>query len=154
MSGQISLDGDGNLVGRGDLRAQTKQVFGNIRMILEATGGSFDDVVKLTHYVVGLKPEDRPVITEVRNTYVNQANPPASTMIGVPALVMEDLLIEVEAVAVVDETRARGFSKVQGGASGKKRAPRRRPVRARGKRRARTRAERAGRTRRPRARRK
>jgi enamine deaminase RidA (YjgF/YER057c/UK114 family) len=107
ISGQISLDKDGNLVGRGDMRAQTQQVFENIRMILEEAGGHFDDVVKLTHYVVGLKPDHRPAITEVRNQYVNQANPPASTMIGVPALVMDGLLIEVEAVAVIDETRAR-----------------------------------------------
>jgi enamine deaminase RidA (YjgF/YER057c/UK114 family) len=107
VSGQISLDKDGNLVGKGDLSAQTRQVFENIRMILEAAGGNFDDVVKLTHYVVGLKPDDRPVITEVRNKYVNQANPPASTMIGVPALVMDGLLIEVEAIAVIDEARAR-----------------------------------------------
>ncbi|HXV74007.1 MAG TPA: RidA family protein, partial [Sphingomonadales bacterium] len=57
--------------------------------------------------------EHRPIITEVRNRYVNQANPPASTMIGVPALVMDGLLIEVEAVAVIDEARARGFAKVQ-----------------------------------------
>ena len=106
ISGQISLDKDGNLVGRGDMRAQTQQVFENIRMILEEAGGHFDDVVKLTHYVVGLKPDHRPAITEVRNKYVNQANPPASTMIGVPALVMDGLLIEVEAVAVIDETRA------------------------------------------------
>jgi enamine deaminase RidA (YjgF/YER057c/UK114 family) len=107
ISGQISLDKDGNLVGKADLRAQTQQVFENVRMILEEAGGRFDDVVKLTHYVVGLKPEHRPVITEVRNRYVNQANPPASTMVGVPALVMDGLLIEVEAVAVIDETRAR-----------------------------------------------
>lgn len=107
ISGQISLDKDGNLVGKGDMRAQTQQVFDNIRMILEEAGGRFDDVVKLTHYVVGLKPEHRPAITEVRNKFVNQTNPPASTMIGVPALVMDGLLIEVEAVAVIDEARAR-----------------------------------------------
>jgi enamine deaminase RidA (YjgF/YER057c/UK114 family) len=107
VSGQIALDRDGNLVGKGDLRAQTRQVFENIRMILEEAGGSFDDVVKITQYVVGLRPEDRPAITEVRSKYLNQVNPPASTMIGVPSLVMEGLLIEVEAVAVIDEEKSR-----------------------------------------------
>ncbi|HWQ38009.1 MAG TPA: RidA family protein [Burkholderiales bacterium] len=107
VSGQIALDKDGSLVGKGDLRAQTQQVFENIRIILEEAGGSFNDVVKLTHYVVGLKPENRALITEVRNKYVNQANPPASTMIGIDALVMDGLLIEVEALAVIDEARAR-----------------------------------------------
>lgn len=47
------------------------------------------------------------MITEVRNRYVSQTNPPASTMVGVPSLVMDGLLIEVEAVAVIDEGRAR-----------------------------------------------
>ncbi|HVY04928.1 MAG TPA: RidA family protein [Burkholderiales bacterium] len=102
VSGQISLDADGNLVGKGDLRRQSEQVFDNVKAVLEAAGATFADVVKLTHFVVGLKPEQRAAITEVRNRYVNQAQPPASTMVGVDALVMDGLLIEVEAVAVID----------------------------------------------------
>ena len=107
VSGQIALDKDGSIVGRNDVRAQTRQVFENVRIILEEAGGSFDDVVKITQYVVGLKPEHRSLITEVRNDYVNQANPPASTMIGVPSLVIDGLLIEVEAIAVIDEGRSK-----------------------------------------------
>jgi enamine deaminase RidA (YjgF/YER057c/UK114 family) len=105
VSGQIALDLDGKIVGPGDLKAQTAAVFENVRLILEEAGGSFADVVKLTQYVVGLKPEHRAVITEVRNRHVSQTNPPASTMIGVPSLVMDGLLIEVEAIAVIEDGR-------------------------------------------------
>lgn len=107
VSGQISLDAQGNIVGLGDLTAQTRQVFDNVKAIVEAAGGSLSDLVKITHYVVDLKPEHRAAITAVRNNYVSQTQPPASTMIGVPSLVMDGLLIEVEAVAVIEESRAK-----------------------------------------------
>jgi enamine deaminase RidA (YjgF/YER057c/UK114 family) len=110
ISGQIAVGPDGNVVGRDDLKAQTRQVFDNVKAIVEAAGGTLDDLVKITQYVVGLKPEHRAAITEVRNRYVSQASPPASTMVGVPSLVMDGLLIEVEAVAVIDEARARGLA--------------------------------------------
>lgn len=105
VSGQIALDLDGKIIGPGDLKAQTAAVFDNIGLILAEAGGGFADVVKLTQYVVGLRPEQRAVITEVRNRYVSQTHPPASTMIGVPSLVMDGLLIEVEAIAVIEEGR-------------------------------------------------
>ena len=108
--GQVAVDADGKVIAPGDMKAQAEAVFYNLRLILREAGGSFEDVVKLTHYVVDLKPEHRPVITEIRNRYVNQENPPASTMIGVPALVMDGLVIEVEVVAVIDESRAKYLS--------------------------------------------
>lgn len=110
ISGQVAVGADGKVIAPGDMKKQTEAVFENLRLILQEAGGSFDDVVKLTHYVVDLRPEHRPAITEIRSRYVNQANPPASTMIGVPALVMDGLVIEVEAVAVIDESRARHLS--------------------------------------------
>jgi enamine deaminase RidA (YjgF/YER057c/UK114 family) len=101
ISGQVAFDKDGKVVGKGDLRAQTKQVFDNLKVCLEAAGASFADVVKITTYVKGFKPEQRVPITEIRNQYL--AKPlPASTLVGVETLVLDDLLIEVEAVAVVD----------------------------------------------------
>ena len=110
ISGQIAVGLDGKVVGPGDLKAQTRLVFDNVKAIVEQAGGTLADLVKITQYVVGLKPEHRALITEVRNDYVSQTQPPASTMIGVPSLVMDGLLIEVEAVAVIDEARARGLS--------------------------------------------
>jgi enamine deaminase RidA (YjgF/YER057c/UK114 family) len=86
----------------GDLKAQTEKVFENLKLALAAAGGSFRDVVKFNIYVVNLKPQDRITISEVRNRYIDRDRPPASSMIGVAALVFEGLLIEVDAVAVVD----------------------------------------------------
>ncbi len=101
VAGQVAFDEAGRLVGPGDLRAQTGQVYQNLKTALAAAGAAFADVVKLTTYVVGYKPEDRLTINEVRNKYV-LPHPPASTLVGVSALAMEGLLIEVESIAVVD----------------------------------------------------
>ena len=101
ISGQVAWNAQGKVVGAGDLNAQTVQVFENLKVALAAAGAGFRDVVKFTIYVVDLKPQDRAVISEIRNRYLDPARLPASTMIGVDALVMEDLRIEVEAIAVV-----------------------------------------------------
>lgn len=77
------------------------QVFENLKVALAAAGATFSDLVKITTYVVDLKPEDRGIISEIRGRYVDPARKPASTMIGVDALVMPALRIEVEAIAVV-----------------------------------------------------
>ena len=70
---------------------------------LAAAGATFQDVVKTSLFVVGLKPEHVPVIRAVRGKYVSAEHPPASTLVGVSALVGSDWLIEIEAVAVVPE---------------------------------------------------
>ncbi len=101
VSGQVSVDERGDVVGRGDLRKQTGQAFENIKHALAAVGATFKDVVKTNLYVVGLKPEHVPVIREVRSRYVSAEHPPASTLVGVSALVGADWLIEIEAVAVI-----------------------------------------------------
>jgi enamine deaminase RidA (YjgF/YER057c/UK114 family) len=103
VSGQVSVDERGQVVGKGDLRAQTRQTFENIRKALEAAGASFRDVVKSNLYVVGLRPEHVPIIREVRGQYFSAEQPPASTLVGVSALVGPDWLIEIEVVAVVPE---------------------------------------------------
>lgn len=102
VSGQIALDGDGNLVGAGDLRGQTEQVFQNIQVALGAAGATFADVIKLNFYILNYQPDDRLVIRDVRDRYVNVEQPPASTLVGVAALAVDGLLLEVEAVAVID----------------------------------------------------
>jgi enamine deaminase RidA (YjgF/YER057c/UK114 family) len=101
VSGQVGVDERGRVAGSGDLKAQTEQAFANIDTALKAAGVTFADMVKMNIYVVGLKPEHVPVIREVRARYVNLANPPASTLVGVTALVSPDWLIEIEAVAVM-----------------------------------------------------
>ena len=101
ISGQIAWDEDARLLGVGDLRAQTTRVFENLAKALAAAGATFDHVVKFTVYVVDLEPDDRAAISEVRNRFIDPTRPPASTMIGVSALVVPEARIEIEAVAVV-----------------------------------------------------
>lgn len=102
VSGQVPLDGRGELVGKGDLVAQAEQVFRNVETALKGAGASFADVVKITTYVVGYRAEHRALLHQVRQKFVSAKNPPASTMVGVQALALPDYLIEVEAVAVAD----------------------------------------------------
>jgi enamine deaminase RidA (YjgF/YER057c/UK114 family) len=101
VSGQLAWDEHAKLVAPGDLPAQTEKVFQNLKVALGAAGATFDDVVKYTIYVVNLKPDDRLAISEVRNRYIDTRRPPASTMVGVDALVVPGAMIEVEAIAVV-----------------------------------------------------
>ncbi len=103
VSGQVSVNERGEVVGKGDLRAQTQQTFENLKHALTAAGATFRDVVKTNLYVVGLKPEQVPMLREVRSRYVNAEQPPASTLVGVSALIGADWLIEIEAVAVIAE---------------------------------------------------
>jgi reactive intermediate/imine deaminase len=101
IAGQIAVDKDGNLVGRGDFRAQVKQVFENLKARLEEGGASFNDVVKLNYYLTDVS--DIQSLRETRNSYINTESPPASTLVVVKRLVREEYLIEIEAVAVVSE---------------------------------------------------
>jgi enamine deaminase RidA (YjgF/YER057c/UK114 family) len=103
VSGQVSVDERGQVIGKGDLKAQAEQTFANLDVALKAAGASFRDVVKMNLYVVGLKPELVPLIREVRARYVNREHPPASALVGVSTLVGADWLIEIEVVAVLAE---------------------------------------------------
>jgi reactive intermediate/imine deaminase len=98
VSGQIAIDAGGNLVGPGDIRAQTRQVFENLKAILEANGATFADAVKIGTYLTTL--DDLGGMREVRSEYLS-AEPPASTAVQVVALVVPEALIEVDLVAVV-----------------------------------------------------
>ena len=98
VSGQIAIDAGGNLVGPGDMRAQTRQVFENLKAILEANGATFADAVKIGTYLTTL--DDLAGMREVRSEYLT-AEPPASTAVQVVALVVPQALIEIDLVAVV-----------------------------------------------------
>ena len=98
VSGQIAIDPEGNLVGSGDVRAQTRQVFENLKAILEANGATFADAVKIGTYLTTL--DDLAGMREVRSEYLT-AEPPASTAVQVVALVVPEALIEIDLVAVV-----------------------------------------------------
>ena len=103
VSGQVSVNERGEVVGKGDLRAQTRQTFENLKHALAAAGATFHDVVKSNLYVVGFKPEHLPILREVRGQYFVAAQPPASTLVGVAALAGPDWLIEIEVIAIVPD---------------------------------------------------
>ncbi|HEU0075810.1 MAG TPA: RidA family protein [Dehalococcoidia bacterium] len=102
ISGQVALDKDGNVVGAGDLARQAEQVFENLKACLASVGGTFADVTKLTTFIVSYRPSaDRAILGAVREKYLRGANPPASTLVGVQSLATPDIMIEIEATAVL-----------------------------------------------------
>ena len=105
LSGQVPLDSTGALRGKTDFRTQAKQVFDNLGAGLAAAGADFDDVVKLSFYILDVR--QLPVLREVRDQYVDLAAPPASTLVQVSRLFRDDVLLEVEAIAAVREEAGR-----------------------------------------------
>jgi enamine deaminase RidA (YjgF/YER057c/UK114 family) len=101
ISGQVSIDQEGEVVGKGDLEAQTRQVYSNMLAILKSQGATFKDVVKLNTYTT--EPEKVAIVRKVRNEFVSAEAPPASTFIGVTALADPSFLVEVEAVAIIGD---------------------------------------------------
>jgi len=102
VSGQVAIDREGQLVGKGDYGAQAERAYENLRLALEAAGATVADVVKLNTYVVNLAPEHSRSIGMARAKFIDAPTPPASTMVGVTSLVLPDFLIEAEAVAIVE----------------------------------------------------
>lgn len=97
-AGGVPLDGEGNLVGPGDLAAQTRQVLDNLSLALQEAGATEDDVLKTTVYVVARERNDLAVVWGiVQESGVAAA---ASTLLGVSLLGYEGQLVEIEAVAV------------------------------------------------------
>ena len=101
ISGQVAINENGNLVGKGDLGAQTEQVLKNIEVWLRVSGATFDDLVRMTIYVVDYDPEKREVMQRVRDRFIPSDQGPASTLVGVSKLALDDLLVEIEAQAVI-----------------------------------------------------
>jgi enamine deaminase RidA (YjgF/YER057c/UK114 family) len=98
ISGQVAWDASGNLVGKGDVRAQARQTFENLRGVLQAAGGDLSSLMKITTYITTI--ENFPAVAEARSA-VFSGELPASTLIVVKSLFHPDFLIEVEGVAAV-----------------------------------------------------
>lgn len=101
VSGQVALDREQNLVGPGNLEVQARQAFTNLKLALAAAGAAPVNVVKITTFVVGYKPTDRPAIQKGMEACFGSDRSFASTLLGVASLAREGLLIEVEAEAAV-----------------------------------------------------
>ncbi|MFF8960001.1 RidA family protein [Streptomyces sp. NPDC014894] len=105
LAGQVARDADGRPVGQGDFAAQVEQCYLNIATALAGIGGSFDDVAKLTIYVVDWSSEKMPLLGEgVGRAAAKLGIDPVKpiTLLGVAALGEPDLLVEVEATAVIE----------------------------------------------------
>jgi 2-iminobutanoate/2-iminopropanoate deaminase len=100
VAGQVALDANGDVVGAGDIAAQTRQVMENMRLALEAAGATFADVVRVVNYITDVDLFGE--MAAVRREFLVEPYP-ASTLVEVSALMFPELLIEIEAIAVVSE---------------------------------------------------
>jgi enamine deaminase RidA (YjgF/YER057c/UK114 family) len=101
VAGQVADDAQGDLIGPGDLAVQARQAFANVGRALAAAGARPDQVARITIYVVHHRPGYLPAISEARIAVFGDHRPP-DVVLGVEALAHPDLLIEVDAIAVVD----------------------------------------------------
>ena len=97
ISGLVPVDAEGKLVGD-DVAEQTRQIFRNMELVLKAAGCGFEDVVKVTSFLLNV--DDRPAINPVRMEFFGETRP-ASTLVEVSALAVPGALLEIEAVAAI-----------------------------------------------------
>lgn len=101
ISGQVPIDAEGRTVGNGDILAQARQALENVRVLVEAAGGTLDDVCFLSIFVTDIRNYHR--FGELRREYFHEPFP-SSTVIGVTGLAEPDWLIELEAIAYIPES--------------------------------------------------
>lgn len=99
IAGQVAADASGAVVGKGDFKAQARQVFENLKTAVEAAGGTMADVAKINVYATDLS--ELAAMREVRQQYFT-GRPPASTLVQVVALARPEYLLEIEAIVVVE----------------------------------------------------
>jgi enamine deaminase RidA (YjgF/YER057c/UK114 family) len=99
ISGQVALDPRGELVGAGDFEKQTVQVFEHLKRLVEQSGGNMGHIIKTGIFLTDLGNVE--LFRKIRARYMDPVNPPASTLVGVTGLFRKDLMIEIEAVAVI-----------------------------------------------------
>ena len=103
ISGQVPSDASGKIIGEGDFEAQVEQVVANLKIAVEAAGGVMADIVKLNYFLAAeVDQADVPKMRPIRR-YLSVAKPPASTFVVVSRLMRPGWLIEIEAVAAIDD---------------------------------------------------
>ncbi len=100
IAGQVAIDNAGKIIGEGDAAAQAEQVFQNLRTVVEASGGTMDDIVKLTIFVTDAA--FRSAVVAARQRHFKDGQYPASTYLVISALALPQFLVEIEAVAIVE----------------------------------------------------
>lgn len=101
VSGQCAFDEDRRIVGVGDPEAQARQVFDNLSRCLAAADASLDDVIKLTYFVTDIS--HLAAVRRARDAVFTPGRLPASSAVQVSALIMPELLVEIEAYALIAE---------------------------------------------------
>jgi reactive intermediate/imine deaminase len=102
ISGQVAQDKAGKLVGKGDIEAQAKQVYTNLRNILTESGGNLTNIVKMTTYITHYASLEG--YRKVRGQFFTEPFPP-STLVVVESLASPDFMIEIEAIAALEEKK-------------------------------------------------
>jgi len=100
ISGQVPEDAQGKLIGKGDIEKQTRQVLKNIKTMVERSGGTVADIVKITIFMVDINPSSYEIVAGLRRKFFG-GDYPASTLVEVQRLASPDWLIEIEALTVV-----------------------------------------------------
>jgi len=101
LAGQVAWDGAGQLVGAGDLAAQTRQALANLRIVLADAGATPADIVRLRTYVVNHSLEKLGIVGAEIGAFYGDATPAPNTFLGVQALAMPEFLVEIDATAVI-----------------------------------------------------
>jgi enamine deaminase RidA (YjgF/YER057c/UK114 family) len=99
IAGQVSVTGDGSVVGKGDPEAQVRQVWRNLEAAVKSAGGSLQNIVKTTTYVTSI--DYAAAVRQVRDELFRSLNPPTSTLLVISELASPDFMVEIEAIAVV-----------------------------------------------------
>ena len=103
VAGQVSTDGAGRVVGPGDMRAQFAQVYANLQAVLEAAGGTLEDIVSLRTFLT--RADDLPIFNDCRRELYPALFPkgvyPPNTLLIIDRLVLPELLLEIEAIAAI-----------------------------------------------------
>ena len=103
IAGQVAIDPEGDLVGEGDIEAQVAQVWQNLKAVLAQAGGSVEEIVKITVFTTDIA--HRPAIAAARDRVFPTGVYPASTFLVVQSLARPELLVEIEAIAVLSGAR-------------------------------------------------
>jgi enamine deaminase RidA (YjgF/YER057c/UK114 family) len=99
IAGQVAFDSAGAVVGQGDFTAQAERVYRNLERALRSVGGSMADLVKTTTFITDTRNISS--LREVRSRHLSKTSPPANTLLQVSSLARPELLIEIEAIAVL-----------------------------------------------------
>jgi len=100
IAGQVSLDANGLIIGPGDISAQTRQAFENLKTALASVDADFSNLARITVYATDAGY--RPAIAAVRREYLGSPDPVASTFVVVAGLALPEFLVEIDGVAVLD----------------------------------------------------